>query len=138
MLASKKTKRGVIGAVVLAGVLAVSGYALTNTATFTDTVAPQQVDTTTTTEAATTTTDAATTTIDPTSILSRGLTERCITSINLTWSHDGAPLLPEGYNSNLYVDAALFPVSSPDGRFTITQDSGLPTAISDIRRPRSA
>lgn len=34
MLASKKTKRGVIGAVVLAGVLAISGYALTNTLTY--------------------------------------------------------------------------------------------------------
>ena len=34
MLASKKTKRGVIGAVVLAGVLAVSGYALTNSLTY--------------------------------------------------------------------------------------------------------
>src|SRR6476620_7036397 len=42
----------------------------------------------------------------PTSILSRGLTERCITSINLTWSHDGAPLLPEGYNSNLRITQA--------------------------------
>jgi hypothetical protein len=30
MLASKKTKRGVIGAIVLAGVLAVGGYAYTN------------------------------------------------------------------------------------------------------------
>jgi hypothetical protein len=30
MLASKKTRRGVIGAVVLAGVLAIGGYALTN------------------------------------------------------------------------------------------------------------
>jgi len=44
--------------------------------------------------------------IDPTSYLSRGLTERCITSINLTWSHDGAPLLPEGYNSNLRITQA--------------------------------
>src|SRR6478752_6866364 len=42
----------------------------------------------------------------PTSILSRGLTERCITSVNLTWSHDGAPLLPEGYNSNLRITQA--------------------------------
>src|SRR6478735_2391916 len=32
--------------------------------------------------------------------------ERCITSINLTWSHDGAPLLPEGYNSNLRITQA--------------------------------
>ena len=45
-------------------------------------------------------------TYPPTSILSRGLTERCITSINLTWSHDGAPLLPEGYNSNLRITQA--------------------------------
>jgi hypothetical protein len=36
-----------------------------------------------------------------------------------------------GYNTNLYLDAAQFPLSSPDGRFTITQDSGLPTAITD-------
>lgn len=36
MLASKKTKRGVIGAVVLAGVLAISGFALTNALTVTD------------------------------------------------------------------------------------------------------
>jgi hypothetical protein len=36
MLASKKTRRGVIGAVVLAGVLAVSGYALTNVVTIAD------------------------------------------------------------------------------------------------------
>jgi hypothetical protein len=36
MLASKKTRRGAIGAVVLAGVLAVSGYALTNALTVTD------------------------------------------------------------------------------------------------------
>jgi len=41
-----------------------------------------------------------------TSVLSRGLTERCITSVNLTWSHDGAPLLPEGYNSNLRITQA--------------------------------
>jgi hypothetical protein len=40
---------------------------------------------------------------DPTDYRSRGLTERCYTSINLTWSHDGAPLLPEGYNSNLRI-----------------------------------
>jgi hypothetical protein len=39
MLASKKTRRGVIGAVVLAGVLAISGYALTNTATVYDSYA---------------------------------------------------------------------------------------------------
>jgi outer membrane murein-binding lipoprotein Lpp len=36
MLASKKTKRGVIGAIVLAGVLAVGGYAYTNVATIND------------------------------------------------------------------------------------------------------
>src|SRR5688572_3284237 len=36
MLASKKTKRGVIGAIVLAGVLSVSGYALTNALTVDD------------------------------------------------------------------------------------------------------
>jgi dipeptidyl aminopeptidase/acylaminoacyl peptidase len=35
------------------------------------------------------------------------------------------------YNTNLYLDAAQFPLSSPDGRFTITQASGLPTAITD-------
>jgi len=43
---------------------------------------------------------------DPTDYRSRGLTERCYTSINLTWSHDGAPLLPEGYNSNLRITQA--------------------------------
>jgi hypothetical protein len=36
----------------------------------------------------------------------RGLTERCITSVNLTWPHDGAPMLPEGYNSNLRITQA--------------------------------
>ena len=41
MLASKKTKRGVIGAVVLAGVLAVSGYAATNVLTFGDGTEPE-------------------------------------------------------------------------------------------------
>jgi hypothetical protein len=39
----------------------------------------------------------------------------------------------EAYNSNLYLDAAQFSLSSPDGRFTITQDSGLPTAITDTK-----
>lgn len=36
MLARKRTRRGVIGAAVLAGILAVGGYALTNALTFTD------------------------------------------------------------------------------------------------------
>jgi hypothetical protein len=43
----------------------------------------------------------------------------------VTGADDGA------YNTNLYVDAAQFPLGSPDGRFTITRDSGLPTAITD-------
>ena len=41
--------------------------------------------------------------IDPTDYRSRGITERCFTSVNLTWPHNGAPLLPEGYNSNLKI-----------------------------------
>ena len=40
---------------------------------------------------------------DPTDYHSRGITERCFTSVNLTWPHNGAPLLPEGYNSNLRI-----------------------------------
>jgi hypothetical protein len=40
------------------------------------------------------------------SVQNRGLTERCITSVNLTWPHDGAPMLPEGYNSNLRITQA--------------------------------
>ena len=40
---------------------------------------------------------------DPTDYRSRGITERCFTSVNLTWAHNGAPLLPEGYNSNLRI-----------------------------------
>jgi hypothetical protein len=40
---------------------------------------------------------------DPTDYRSRGITERCFTSVNLTWPHNGAPLLPEGYNSNLQI-----------------------------------
>lgn len=39
----------------------------------------------------------------------------------------------EAYNTNLYLDAAQFPLTSPDGRFTITRASGLPTAITDNR-----
>lgn len=39
----------------------------------------------------------------------------------------------DAYNSNLSIDAAQLPLTSPDGRFTITQDSGLPTAITDNR-----
>jgi hypothetical protein len=41
------------------------------------------------------------------SVQNRGLTERCITSVNLTWPHDGAPMLPEGYNSNLRITQGL-------------------------------
>ena len=37
----------------------------------------------------------------------------------------------ENLNANLGVDAAALPITSPDGRFTITRDSGLPTAITD-------
>jgi len=45
--------------------------------------------------------------VDPSaSVQNRGLTERCITSVNLTWPHDGAPMLPEGYNSNLRITQA--------------------------------
>ena len=45
--------------------------------------------------------------VDPSaSVQNRGITERCITSVNLTWSHDGAPMLPEGYNSNLRITQA--------------------------------
>jgi hypothetical protein len=40
---------------------------------------------------------------DATDYRSRGITERCFTSVNLTWAHNGAPLLPEGYNSNLRI-----------------------------------
>ena len=49
------------------------------------------------------------------SVQSRGLTERCITSVNLTWPHDGAPMLPEGYNSNLRITQA-------PGRVVIEQE----------------
>jgi hypothetical protein len=45
--------------------------------------------------------------LDPSAaVQNRGLTERCITSVNLTWPHDGAPMLPEGYNSNLRITQA--------------------------------
>jgi hypothetical protein len=45
--------------------------------------------------------------VDPSaSVQNRGITERCITSVNLTWPHDGAPMLPEGYNSNLRITQA--------------------------------
>jgi hypothetical protein len=37
----------------------------------------------------------------------------------------------KAYNSNLSLDAAQFPLSSPDGQYTITRDSGLETAITD-------
>jgi len=51
----------------------------------------------------------------PTDYRSRGVTERCFTSINLTWSHNGAPLLPEGYNSNLrIVQAPGYVVIEPE------------------------
>jgi hypothetical protein len=36
-------------------------------------------------------------------------------------------------NMNLSIDAAQLPLTSPDGRFRITQDSGQPTAITDTR-----
>jgi hypothetical protein len=39
----------------------------------------------------------------------------------------------EGMNHNLYLDAAQLPLTSPDGRFRITQDSGQPTSITDTR-----
>ena len=34
-------------------------------------------------------------------------------------------------NSNIGIDAAALSLTSPDGRYTITRDSGLPTAITD-------
>ncbi len=40
------------------------------------------------------------------------------------------------YNTNLSLDAAQFSLTSPDGRFTITQASGLPTAITDNQTGR--
>ena len=45
--------------------------------------------------------------VDPSaSVQNRGITERCLTSVNLTWPHDGAPMFPEGYNSNLRITQA--------------------------------
>jgi hypothetical protein len=48
MLASKKTRRGVIGAVVLAGALVMSGFAYTAAATIPDTIAGHGTSTVTT------------------------------------------------------------------------------------------
>ncbi len=46
---------------------------------------------------------------------------------------DGTPVEGDrdAYNSNLSINAAQFPMTSPDGRLTITQEAGLPTAITD-------
>jgi hypothetical protein len=46
---------------------------------------------------------------------------------------DGSPTTgsADDYNTNGYIDAATLSLTSPDGRFTITRDSGLPTAITD-------
>ena len=39
-------------------------------------------------------------------------------------------------NSNLGIDGAALSLTSPDGRFTVTRDSGLPTAITDNQTGR--
>jgi hypothetical protein len=39
-------------------------------------------------------------------------------------------------NSNIGIDAAALSLTSPDGRYTITRDSGLPTAITDNQTGR--